>query len=68
VSRRAAADLAPDYAGRLVVAGRSAEKAGQLVAELGYRVRGKSTGFRTHLTLLYPNLDPIPCNTGQSRE
>jgi glutamyl-tRNA reductase len=36
VGRRVAADLTPDYAGRLVVAGRSAEEAGQLVTELGY--------------------------------
>jgi saccharopine dehydrogenase (NAD+, L-lysine-forming) len=41
VGRRVAADLAPDYPGRLVVAGRSAEKAGQLAAELGYGVRGR---------------------------
>jgi saccharopine dehydrogenase (NAD+, L-lysine-forming) len=41
VGRRVAADLAPDYPGRLVLAGRSAEKAGQLAAELGYGVRGR---------------------------
>src|SRR5215217_9740736 len=41
VGRRVAADLAPDYPDRVVVAGRSAEKAAQLAAELGYRVRGR---------------------------
>jgi saccharopine dehydrogenase (NAD+, L-lysine-forming) len=41
VGRRVAADLAPDYPGRLVVAGRSAAKAGQLAAEIGYGVRGR---------------------------
>jgi saccharopine dehydrogenase (NAD+, L-lysine forming) len=39
VGRRVAADLAPDYPGRVVVAGRSAEKAAQLAAELGHGVR-----------------------------
>ena len=41
VGRRVAADLAPDYPDRLVVAGRSAEKAAQLVVELGHGVRGR---------------------------
>jgi saccharopine dehydrogenase-like NADP-dependent oxidoreductase len=42
VGRRVAADLAPDYPGRIIVAGRSAEKAAQLAAaELGYGVRGR---------------------------
>src|SRR5215204_3010568 len=41
VGRRVAADLAPDYSGRVVVAGRSAEKAAQLAAELGHGVRGR---------------------------
>jgi saccharopine dehydrogenase-like NADP-dependent oxidoreductase len=41
VGCRIAADLAPDYPGRVVVAGRSAEKAAQLAAELGYGVRGR---------------------------
>src|SRR5215213_8877431 len=41
VGRRVAADLAADYPGRLVVAGRSAAKAGQLAAEIGYGVRGR---------------------------
>lgn len=41
VGRRVAADLAPEYPGRLVVAGRSAEKAAQLAAELGHGVRGR---------------------------
>src|SRR5919112_3177418 len=41
VGRRVAADLAPDYPGRLVVAGRNAAKAGQLAAEIGYGVRGR---------------------------
>jgi saccharopine dehydrogenase (NAD+, L-lysine forming) len=40
VGRRVAAYLAPDYPGRLVVAGRSAARAGQLAAEIGYGVRG----------------------------
>jgi len=41
VGRRVGADLAPEYPGRLVVAGRSAEKAAQLAAELGHGVRGR---------------------------
>src|SRR5215204_182219 len=41
VGRRVAADLAPDYPGRVVVAGRSAEKAAQLGAELGHGARGR---------------------------
>ena len=41
VGRRVAADLAPFYSGRVVVAGRSAEKAAQLAAELGHGVRGR---------------------------
>ena len=52
VGRRVAPYLAPEHPGRLVAAGRSAEKAGQLVVELGYGVRGKIYG--------HPNpLDPI---------
>jgi saccharopine dehydrogenase-like NADP-dependent oxidoreductase len=39
VARRVASDLAPDYPGRLVLAGRSAEKAARLAAELGYGVQ-----------------------------
>ena len=51
VGRRVAPYLAPEHPGRLVVAGRSAAKAGQLVVELGYGVRGKIYG--------HPNpLDP----------
>ena len=41
VGRRVAADLAPDYPGRVVVAGRSAEKAAQLTVELAHGVRGR---------------------------
>jgi saccharopine dehydrogenase-like NADP-dependent oxidoreductase len=41
VGRRVAADLAPDYSGRVVVAGRSAEKAAQLAAKLEHGVRGR---------------------------
>jgi saccharopine dehydrogenase (NAD+, L-lysine-forming) len=41
VGRRVAADLAPDYPDRLVVAGRSVEKAEQLAAELGHGMRGR---------------------------
>jgi hypothetical protein len=40
VGRRVAADLAPDYPGRVVVAGRSAEKAAQLTVALGQGTRG----------------------------
>ena len=40
VGRRVAADLAPDYPDRVIVAGRSAEKAARLAAELGHGVRG----------------------------
>jgi len=42
VGRRVAADLAPEYPGRLVVAGRSAENAAQLATELGHGVRGRT--------------------------
>src|SRR5215207_8976636 len=41
VGRRIAADLTPDYPGRVIVAGRSAEKAARLAAELGHGVRGR---------------------------
>ena len=41
VGRRVATDLAPDYSGRVVVAGRSAEKAAQLAAELGHSIQGR---------------------------
>jgi len=41
VGRRVAADLAPDYPGRVVVAGRSTEKARQLAIEVGHGVRGR---------------------------
>jgi saccharopine dehydrogenase (NAD+, L-lysine-forming) len=41
VGRRVAADLAPDYPGRVVVAGRSAEKAAQLTVALGKGTRGR---------------------------
>jgi len=41
VGRRVAADLAPDYPDRVVVAGRSAERAARLAAELGHGVRGR---------------------------
>lgn len=41
VGRRMAADLALDYPGRVVVAGRSLEKAAQLAAELGHGVRAR---------------------------
>ena len=41
VGRRIAADLAPDYPGRIVVAGRSLERATQLAVELGYGVRAR---------------------------
>ena len=41
VGRRVAADLAPEYPGNVVVAGRSTEKATQLATELGYGVRGR---------------------------
>ena len=39
VGRRVAADLAPDYPDRVVVAGRSAEKAAQFTAVLGHDAR-----------------------------
>ena len=41
VGRRVAADLAPEYPDRIVVAGRSIEKAAHLAAELGHGVRGR---------------------------
>jgi saccharopine dehydrogenase-like NADP-dependent oxidoreductase len=41
VGRRVAADLAPDYPGCVVVAGRSTEKAAQLAIELGHGARGR---------------------------
>jgi saccharopine dehydrogenase (NAD+, L-lysine-forming) len=40
VGRRVAADLAPDYPDQVVVAGRSAERAARLAAELGHGARG----------------------------
>ena len=39
VGRRVAADLAPDYSDRVVVAAWSAEEAAQLAVELGHGVR-----------------------------
>jgi saccharopine dehydrogenase (NAD+, L-lysine forming) len=41
VGRRVAEDLAPDYPDRVVVAGRSDERAAGLAAELGHGVRGR---------------------------
>ena len=41
VGRRIAADLAPDYPGCIVVAGRRLEEATQLAAELGHGVRAR---------------------------
>ena len=41
VGRRVAADLAPDYPGRVVVAGRSTEKGAQLAIEVGHGARGR---------------------------
>ena len=41
VGRRVAADLAPDYPDRVVVAGRSAEKATRLAGELGHGARAR---------------------------
>src|SRR5215208_6341003 len=41
VGRRVAADLAPDYPVRVVVAGRSAERAARLATELGHGARGR---------------------------
>jgi hypothetical protein len=71
VGRRVAADLAPDYAGRLVAAGRSAEKAGQLAAELGYGVRGKIYALPNpldpSLTLTRTQYSAIPSNRGNNK-
>jgi saccharopine dehydrogenase (NAD+, L-lysine-forming) len=41
VGQRIAVDLAPDYPGRIVVAGRSVERATQLAAVLGHGMRGR---------------------------
>lgn len=41
VGQRVAADLAPDYPGRVVVAGRSIENAERFAAELGHGMRGR---------------------------
>lgn len=41
VGRRLAADLAPDYPGRVVVAGRSQTQAGAAASSIGYGVRGR---------------------------
>jgi saccharopine dehydrogenase-like NADP-dependent oxidoreductase len=41
VGRRIVADLAPEYASRIVVAGRSAKKASQLATKLGRGMRGR---------------------------
>jgi saccharopine dehydrogenase-like NADP-dependent oxidoreductase len=46
VGRRVAGDLAPDYPGRVVVAGRSAEKAAQLAVALGKGTRGRQIDVR----------------------
>ena len=41
VGRRIAAELAPDYPGRVVVAGRSLPRATELAATIGHGVRGR---------------------------
>ena len=41
VGQRIASDLAPDYPGRVIVAGRSLEKAERLAAELGQNTHGR---------------------------
>ena len=46
VGRRVAADLAPDYPDRVLVAGRSAERAARLAVELGHGVRGRRVDVR----------------------
>ena len=71
MGRRVAADLAPEYPGRLLVAGRSAEKAGQLAAELGYGVRGKIYALPNpldpNLTLTRTQYSAILGNAGQRK-
>jgi hypothetical protein len=71
VGRRVAPYLAPEHPGRLVVAGRSAEKAGQLVVELGYGVRGKIYGhphpLDPNLTLTRTHYPAIVGNTGNRK-
>lgn len=42
VGRRIAVELAPDYAGRVVVAGRNPARADQAAKAIGYGVRGRS--------------------------
>jgi|SRR5215218_2308571 len=51
VGRRLAADLAPDYPGHVVVAGRSADKTSQLAVELGHGVRGRQVDIGDPLSV-----------------
>ncbi|MDQ3863441.1 MAG: hypothetical protein M3317_08080, partial [Actinomycetota bacterium] len=71
VGRRVAAYLAPEYPGRLAVAGRSAEKAGQFVVGLGCGVRGKIYGLPNpldpNLTLTRTHYPAILGNTEQRK-
>jgi saccharopine dehydrogenase (NAD+, L-lysine forming) len=41
IGRRLAADLAPDYPGRIIVAGRGVERVAQFEAVLGHGARGR---------------------------
>src|SRR5512134_533336 len=41
VGLQIAAELAPDYVGRVVIAGRHLERAEQIAAEIGFGVRGR---------------------------
>jgi saccharopine dehydrogenase-like NADP-dependent oxidoreductase len=47
VGRRIAAELGPDYAGRIVVAGRSQARANEAAAAIGHGVRGRCIDITT---------------------
>jgi hypothetical protein len=71
VGRRVAPYLAPEHPGRLVAAGRSAEKAGQFVVGLGCGVRGKIYGLPNpldpNLTLTRAHYPAIVGNRGNGK-
>jgi NAD(P)-dependent dehydrogenase (short-subunit alcohol dehydrogenase family) len=50
MGRRVAADVAPDYSGRVVVAAWSAEEAAQLAVELGHGVRERKVEVGNYKT------------------
>ena len=69
VGRRVAADLAPDYPGRVVVAGRSGEQAVRVAAELGHATRGRriDVGDRASVTLALDGISLVVSCIDQPR-